>query len=245
MDEFYLFILIGFGAQLIDGALGMAYGVTASSFLMSMGLPPATVSATVHAAECFSTGASAVSHRAFGNIDRRLFLRLLIPGVLGAVIGAYILTMLDGDLIKPYIAGYLLCVGLIILHKAFRKPRAREVTTHLVPLGFFGAFIDAIGGGGWGPIVSSNLIIRGHDIRKTIGSVNAVEFFVTTAASITFFMTLGLGFLHIIAGLAIGSVIAAPFGAWITKHCPLKPLMIFVGLLVTGLSLYNLLDAVL
>jgi uncharacterized membrane protein YfcA len=245
MDEFYIFMLVGFAAQIIDGALGMAYGVTASSILMSYGLPPATVSATVHAAECFSTGASSISHRAFGNIDRRLFLRLLIPGILGAVLGAYLLSNLDGDLIKPYIAFYLMCVGLIILYKAFRKPKPKAVTTHLMPLGFFGAFIDAIGGGGWGPIVSTNLIVRGNDIRKTIGSVNAVEFFVTMAASITFFMTLGLGYWDVIAGLAIGSMIAAPFGAWICAKVPVKPLMIAVGLLVTGLSLYNFVNVIL
>jgi uncharacterized membrane protein YfcA len=244
MDIFLIFILVGFTAQIIDGALGMAYGVTASSILMGLGLPPATVSATVHAAECFSTGASALSHRAFGNIDKALFKRLLLPGILGAVIGAYVLSSLDGDLLKPYIALYLMLMGVIILIKAFRTREAKAVTSHLGKLGFFGAFIDAIGGGGWGPIVATNLLVRGNDIRKTVGTVNAVEFFVTLAASVTFFITLGFGFLNIIAGLAIGSIIAAPFGAWICARIPVKPFMIAVGALVTGLSLYNFIKIV-
>lgn len=245
MEEFLIFILIGLIAQLIDGSLGMAYGVTASSFLMSFGLPPATVSATVHAAECFSTGASAISHRYFKNIDMDLFKRLLIPGVLGAIAGAYILSNLPGELLRPYIAIYLMIVGGIIIYKAFSEFPSRKVTSHVGPLGFFGALIDAIGGGGWGPIVSTNLIARGNDVRTTIGSVNAVEFFVTFAASVTFFMTLGFTYLHIIAGLAIGGLVGAPLGAYLCTRLPAKPLMIAVGILVMCLSLYNFAKAIL
>lgn len=238
--DFLLYIAAGFIAQLIDGALGMAYGVSASSLLMTLGVPPAATSAIVHAAECFTTGASAISHQAFGNVDRHLFRRLLIPGVIGAVIGAYLLSEF-GDFLKPWVSGYLLVMGLVIVAKAFIRVPPRHVTSHLVPLGFFGALVDAMGGGGWGPIVSSNLIVRGNDVRITIGSVNAVEFFVTLAASITFIFTIGLTHWSIILGLAIGGVIAAPFGAWAAKHIPHKPFMIFVGLLVTGLSVRNLL----
>jgi hypothetical protein len=240
MGDFIFYVLAGFAAQLIDGALGMAYGVTASTILLGLGLPPATVSATVHAAECFSSGASAISHKAFGNIDKELFKKLLIPGVTGAVIGAYLLSNLHGDVIKHYIAGYLLIIGLVIILKAFREFPPRTVTKHLIPLGFVGAFIDAIGGGGWGPIVATNLIVRGNDIRKTIGSVNAVEFFVTVAASVTFFTTLGFSYIHMIAGLAIGGVLAAPLGAWVCKKIPAKPFMIMVGSFVVLLSIYNL-----
>jgi uncharacterized membrane protein YfcA len=242
-EDILLYIAIGFAAQLVDGALGMAYGVTASSILMWFGLPPATISATVHAAECFSTGASAVSHRAFGNIDKNLFKRLLLPAIVGAVMGAYILTTLPADFIKPFIAAYLLIMGLVIIAKAFLEIPAKAVTTYLAPLGFGGAFIDAIGGGGWGPIVATNLIARGNDVRTTIGSVNAVEFFVTAAASLTFFLTLGFTHLHVIIGLAIGGVIAAPLGAWICKVAPIKPLMIIVGTLVIVLSVINLKDS--
>ena len=227
----------GFVAQLIDGALGMAYGVSASSLLMFFGVPPAATSATVHAAECLTTGASALSHHAFGNIDKTLFKRLLIPGVVGAIVGAYVLSNFPGDAIKPYISAYLILMGIVIIVKAFRKFPPRDVVTHLAPLGFFGAFVDAIGGGGWGPIVASNLIARGNDVRITVGSVNAVEFFVTLAASVTFILTMGLTNWPIIAGLAVGGVVAAPIGAWACKHVPTKPFMIFVGLLVIALSL--------
>lgn len=239
--DFLLYVVAGFVAQLIDGALGMAYGVSASSLLMAFGVPPAATSATVHAAECFTTGASGLSHHAFGNVDRFLFRRLLIPAVFGAIIGAYALSSIDGELLKPYVSGYLIIMGIIIIAKAFTRVPPRNVTTHLAPLGFFGALVDAMGGGGWGPIVASNLIVRGNNVRITVGSVNAVEFFVTLAASITFFLTIGLTHWSMIVGLALGGVVAAPLGAWAAKRIPHKPFMILVGLLVSGLSIRNLL----
>jgi uncharacterized protein len=230
--EFGLYVLAGFVAQLIDGALGMAYGVSASSLLSVFGVEPRVVSATVHAAECFTTGASGLSHHAFGNVDRTLFKRLLIPAVIGAVIGAYALTAIDGKVLKPYISVYLVVMGVVIIAKAFTRVPPKKVTTHLAPLGFFGALVDAMCGGGWGPIVASNLIIRGNDTRITVGSVNAVEFFVTLSASITFFLTIGLTHWNIIVALAIGGVIAAPLAAWAAKHIPHKPFMVLVGLLI-------------
>lgn len=234
--DFLLYVLIGFAAQLIDGALGMAYGVTASSLLLGFGVPPAVSSATVHAAECFTTGTSAISHHAFGNIDRKLFRRLLLPGMLGAGVGAYLLTTIDGDMLKPWIAGYLLLMGIMILFKSFRELVPKEVTSHVSALGFFGALMDAIGGGGWGPIVASNLIARGHELRLTVGSVNAVEFFVTLSASIVFLLTMGTGHLGIVLGLALGGVVAAPFGAWLLRFVRPRLLMPVVGVLVIGLS---------
>lgn len=240
--ELLAYIAIGFAAQLIDGALGMAYGVTASTLLLGLGVPPAVSSATVHAAECFTTGTSALSHHAFGNIDRRLFRRLLLPGVLGAAAGAYLLSNIDGDALKPWIAGYLLLMGVVILVKGFRDFPPRRVTSHVAPLGFFGALIDAIGGGGWGPIVASNLLARGSEFRMTVGSVNAVEFFVTLTASLVFLLTLGLGHWEIIAGLAIGGVIAAPFGGWLVKRVRARWMLCFVGLLVVALSVRTLLQ---
>lgn len=235
-SEFALYVLAGFVAQLIDGALGMAYGVSASSLLSIFGVSPQVVSATVHAAECFTTGASGLSHHAFGNVDRALFRRLLIPAVIGAVVGAYILTSIDGKVLKPYISGYLVVMGVVIVGKAFTRIPPRKVTTHLAPLGFFGALVDAMCGGGWGPIVASNLIIRGNDTRITVGSVNAVEFFVTLAASITFFLTIGLTHWNIILALAIGGVIAAPLAAWAAKHIPHKPFMVLVGVLIVVIN---------
>lgn len=238
--EFGFYVLAGFLAQLIDGAMGMAYGITATSILIGTGVPPAAASATVHAAECVTTGASALSHHALGNVSKTLFKRLLIPGVIGAAIGAYILSSLPGEKLKPFIAGYLLIMGLVIVLKTFRQIPSKEVTTHLGPLAFFGAMIDAIGGGGWGPIVASNLISRGNSTRETIGSVNAVEFFVTLSSSIVFFLTMGLTNWQTILGLALGGVVAAPIGAWACKRVPQKPMMVLVGVLVMVLSIRTL-----
>lgn len=243
MENFWLYVLAGFAAQLVDGALGMAYGVTACTLLMGFGVPPATASATVHAAECFTTGASALSHRAFGNFNALLFRKLVVPGVLGAVCGAYLLSRFPGTALRPYIAGYLVVMGAVIVIKAFREFPPKAVTTQLGPLGFVGAFLDAVGGGGWGPIVATTLIARGNDMREAIGSVNAAEFFVTLAASVTFFLALGLGGWPIILGLALGGVMAAPLGAWACKRLPTKPFMVGVGLLVIALSARTLLGS--
>lgn len=241
--DFLFYVAIGFAAQLVDGALGMAYGITASSLLLGLGVPPAVASATVHAAECFTTGTSALSHHAFGNIDRTLFRRLLLPGMIGAAVGAYLLASLPGDALRPWIAGYLLLMGGVIVLKAFRDFPPRRVSSHLVPLGFFGAMVDAIGGGGWGPIVASNLLARGNEFRITVGSVNAVEFFVTLTASIMFLLTIGVSHWSIIVALAIGGVLAAPIGAWLVGHVRPRPMLCVVGLLVMGQSARTLLKS--
>ena len=178
----FLFIFVGFIAQVIDGSLGMAYGVSANSFLLTIGLQPAVASASVHASEVVTTLVSGLSHWKFGNVDKRMVLRLLIPGVIGGGLGAYVLTRLDGGLIKPFIAIYLLIMGIRILYKAFRPTPEHErepKTGLLVALGLVGGSCDAIGGGGWGPVVTSTLISTGHSPRKSIGSVNFSEFFVT------------------------------------------------------------------
>lgn len=240
-SDFLIYVVIGFVAQLIDGALGMAYGITATSLLLGAGAPPVVASATVHAAECFTTGVSAFSHHAFGNIDRNLFRRLLLPGILGAALGAWLLSILPGDALKPWIAGYLVLMGVVIMLKAVGEFPPRRVTTHLRPLGFFGAMIDAIGGGGWGPMVASTLLARGNEFRITVGSVNAVEFFVTLTASLMFVFTIGLGHWQVVLGLALGGVVAAPLGAWLVKRAPVKPMLLFVGLLVIAVSTRTLL----
>lgn len=241
MDDIWFFILVGFIAQLVDGSLGMAYGLCASSMLLGYGVAPAAASATVHAAEVFTTGFSAASHSYFGNIDRELFKRLLAPGVAGAALGAYILASLPGERLRPFIAAYLFLVGLVVLAKAFREMPPMSVTRHVAPLGFGGAFIDAVGGGGWGPVVATTLLARGSHARTTVGTVNAVEFFVTLTASIVFMLTLGITNWHIIAGLAIGGALAAPIGAYAVKLVPFRPLMILVGLLVMFISLRTIL----
>lgn len=235
----FAFILVGFVAQMIDGALGMAYGVSSNTFLLSLGLPPASASASVHMAEVFTTGVSGASHWKLKNIDTSLAKKLLIPGVLGGVTGAYILTSLDGNLLKPWISAYLLVMGLIILYKAFKGVRKNQAPIkHVSLLGLVGGFFDAIGGGGWGPVVTTTLVARGNNARVSIGTVNFSEFFVTLAQSITFVLTLQFAdYWQVILGLLLGGVIAAPMAAYITKHLPLKFLMVLVGVVIVGLSI--------
>ncbi len=236
-----LYVLVGFVAQMIDGALGMAYGVSSNSFLLSIGIPPAIASASVHVAETFTTAVSGISHWRLGNVNGELFKKLILPGVLGAVVGAYILTQIDGNVIKPYISAYLLVMGGVILVKALRKEQeAKEVKDHVSLLGVVGGFFDAIGGGGWGPIVTTTLVARGNHPRYTIGSVNTSEFFVTFAQSVVFIFTLSSDLLahwQVIVGLLVGGVIAAPMAAMVTKKLPVRLLMALVGLLIMGLSI--------
>ena len=243
-NQFMLFLLIGFAAQLVDGALGMAYGLTATSFLLAAGLPPATASATVHFAETFTTGASAISHHSFGNIHSPLFKRLVIPAVVGAALGAYVLTEIDGEAVKPFIAAYLILMGLYVLIKSFAEINPTPVHKRVGPLGFFGALIDSIGGGGWGPIVTSTLLARGNHTRYTIGTVNAVEFFVTLTSSAVFIATIGFQHWDIVLALALGGVLAAPFAGFIAKKVPHRPMMFVVGLLIIGVSARTLWGAV-
>jgi len=231
-----VFIIVGFIAQIIDGALGMAYGVSSTSFLLSIGIPPAAASASVHTAEVFTTFVSGVSHWKFGNVDKKLFKKLLIPGIIGGVLGAYVLTAVPAKMIKPFVGFYLLIMGVMILRKAYKKIQERRVETKIIPLATAGGFFDAIGGGGWGPIVTSTLMARGHNPRFTIGSVNLSEFFVTVAEAATFFAILGLIHWQVIVGLLIGGVLAAPMAAYVCKRLPSRALMIIVGILITVLS---------
>ena len=167
--EFILFCLAGFIAQMIDGTLGMAYGVSCTTFLLHLGLPPALASASVHTAEVFTTGVSGLSHLYLKNVDKKLFLRLAIPGVLGAMIGAFLISkVLEGNVVKPFIAAYLLILGIVILVKSIREPLFKEEIKQVSPLGFFGGMLDAIGGGGWGPILTSNIINSGKTPQNTI-----------------------------------------------------------------------------
>lgn len=243
-DDLLLYVIIGFVAQMIDGAIGMAYGVTASSVLLSLGVPPATASACVHAAETFTTGASGLAHWRLGNVDRKLLLRIAIPGMIGGAIGAYALSELPGEALKPFISAYLLLLGAFIVWKALAaRPIAAPAPRAVGPLGFVGGLLDAIGGGGWGPIVTSTLLGQGATPRYAIGSVNLAEFFVTLTISTTFFLTVGLSLWPIIAGLILGGVIAAPFAALATKHIPDKILMLLVGGVVVLLSLRTIVMA--
>lgn len=233
------YILAGFVAQMIDGALGMAYGVTATTFLLSGGISPAASSASVHASEIFTSGVSGLMHLKFGNVNTKLFKSLLIPGVIGAILGAYVLTSLQdyNFIIKPLVSGYTLFLGVVIIFKALKKDNIRKRIKRIFPLAFSGGLLDSIGGGGWGPIVSSTLIARGRNARYTIGSVNLAEFFVALASSLTFVTIIGLTHWVIITGLIIGGVIAAPIAAYLANKIPTKTIMIMVGVVVIIASL--------
>lgn len=237
--NFELFVLAGFIAQMIDGALGMAYGVSASTFLLSLGVPPAAASASIHTSEIFTSGVSGLMHLKFQNVNKKLFRTLLLPGVIGAAAGAFTLSFLEdyNYILKPLIAVYTLYLGIVIIRKAFRKNKSKIKTRHIPKLASFGGFMDSIGGGGWGPIVSSTLIAGGRHPRYTIGSVNLTEFFVALASSLTFFSIIGISHWNIIAGLVVGGIIAAPLAAYASRRIPIKPMMLIVGTLIILISI--------
>ena len=242
------FIAIGFAAQMVDGALGMAFGVISSTLLVSvMGVPPARASAGVHLVEMFTTGASGLSHIYHRNVDWRLFARIAIPGIIGGVAGAYVLSNIDAGVARPFVMLYLTCIGFYLLYKALTYPavpKARDAKV-TVPLGLVGGFLDASGGGGWGPVVTSNLLIQGTDPRKTVGTVNTAEFLLTFSVSITFMLTIGIeAFTIVTGGLLIGGILAAPIGAIIAKRIPAKNLMMLVGIVLTATSLFSLYKAI-
>ena len=245
---FGLFLVVGFFAQLIDGAVGMAYGVISSSVLLFLGVPPAQASATIHAAECFTTGASGASHLAHRNVDWKLFFRLAPAGVIGGVLGAYVLTGLDPTFIKAVVIAYLGVLGVFMLFRALRAPREEPPhLKHVIPLGIVGGFLHASGGGGWGPVVTSTLLGRGHAPRYVIGSVNSAEFVVTVAISIAFLWALLAGRFELEGGLAsggaalggliLGGVAAAPLAGYVTKVAPARLLLGAAAVLVMGLSI--------
>jgi len=244
--ELLFYIIVGLCAQLVDGALGMAYGATSSSLLLGLGVSPSISSASVHVAEVFTTGASGFAHFKLGNVNKKLFLCLLIPGMIGAVSGAYLLSdKIDGDVIKPFISAYLLILGIIVIRKGIQKNKRKTKTKRLGPLAFAGGFLDAIGGGGWGPIVTSTLLSKGRTVHYTIGSVNAAEFFISLSSAATFLIFTGISSWQVIAGLVIGGVITSPFAAILVRKIKRKPLMIMVGVLIIILSLRTIIDTLL
>lgn len=238
-----LYIVIGFAAEMIDGSLGMGYGVSCRTFIRATaGTPAAIASAVVHISEIFASLASGISHLRAGNVDKKLLIKLMIPGVVGGVLGAWLLSGL-GDKLEIFIDIYLIIMGIMILYKAFSKSSKRlNMDKAIYPLGFAGGFLDACGGGGWGPVVTSTMIATGQDAKKTIGTVNAAEFFVTIAQTTAFIVLIQdfFSYWQIIVGLIIGGVIAAPIAARVCRRLPVRPLMIAVGILVIALNIYNL-----
>ncbi len=241
------FIAIGFAAQLVDGALGMAFGVIATTALLWMGVPPALATSYVHVIKCFTGGASGISHMLHKNVDWKLFVRLAIFGVLGGVSGAYLLSLLhlnDSNLARPLVLGYLTLIGLYILWRGLGHTILERRAKVVEPVAVVGGFLDATGGGGWGPVVTSNLLIQGNNPRMTVGTVNTAEFVLAVAVSITYMLSLGVKDLTSpVVGLLIGGMMAAPLGSWITKHVPARPMMIMVGALLTLVSIFGILRA--
>jgi uncharacterized membrane protein YfcA len=239
-DKFYWMLAIGFFAQLVDGALGMGYGVVSTTLMLSGGLNPAVISGSIHTAEMFSSGASGFSHYRFGNVNKKLFKTLLIPGVLGAIAGA-LLLFYAGDAfsqwIRPVISVYTLLLGIKILSNAFKgKPKLQKVK-RAGWLAGAGGFLDSFGGGGWGPLVTSTLIAKGRTPKYVIGSVSLTEFFVTMASAVTFFFLLGVSHWQSILGLIVGGVVAAPIAARLVGKLPIKKMFIGVAVIVILSSL--------
>jgi hypothetical protein len=235
------FIAIGFAAQLVDGALGMAFGVISNTLLVSIGVPPAVASARVHVVECFTTGVSGISHVFHRNVDWQLFTRLIVPGMIGGVSGAYLLSSLSAQTARPFVLAYLSAIGLYLLWRGIRHEHQERQPKIIEPLGFIGGFLDAAGGGGWGPIVTSNLLAQGGSPRKVIGTVNTSEFFLTLIISAAFISTIGLAaFGAATIGLLIGGVVAAPLGAFAARYVRPNPMMIAVGSVLTITSLYGI-----
>ncbi|WP_077350371.1 sulfite exporter TauE/SafE family protein [Algoriphagus sp. A40] len=240
MEMFLWFLLVGFIAQSIDGALGMAYGVSSNSILLGIGIPPASASAWVHFAQVFTSLASGISHWKLGNVDWKLAKKLLIPGVLGSIIGAFFLSNVDGNMIKPIIALYLLIMGVVILRKSRKSHhpvKFNRESRSLPILATSGGFADAVGGGGWGPIVNSTLLSKGKIARYAIGTGNFVEFFVSLASASTFLFFVKELSLAPVLGLILGGIVAAPFAAYICKLIKPKYLMVAVGVLIIFLSI--------
>jgi uncharacterized protein len=243
-NSFYLFIGAGFIAQLVDGAVGMGYGVTSTSLLMSMGVHPAAISGSVHTAEIFSSAASGYSHYKFGNVNKKLFKVLVIPGVLGAIAGAAALVWLGekyGNFIKPFLALYCLLLGVRILLQAYKKNKKIKKVKRAGWLAGAGGFLDSFGGGGWGPLVTSTLIAKGRSPQYVIGSVSLSEFFVTLFSAFSFFIFIGITHWQVIAGLIIGGTIAAPLAAKLAGKLPIRTMLICVGIMVIIWSLRILL----
>ena len=242
------FILIGFSAQLVDGALGMAFGTISTTLLMSIGhppMPPATASATVHTVECFTSGASGISHVAHGNVDWRLFGRLVLPGIAGGSLGAYVLTQVPAETARPIVLTYLAAIGLFLIWRGTGHPPRPRQPRVVAPLGLVGGFLDASGGGGWGAVVTSNLLIQGAEPRKVIGTVSAAEFFLTITISLTFLAALGWeAFGVATVGLLIGGLIAAPLGGYAAKRVPARGLMIMVGVVLILTSAWGIWRAI-
>ena len=244
MEDLLLFALVGFLAQIVDGSLGMAYGVISSTVLLSFGVSPAQASAAVHSAEMFTTAASGSAHLYHRNIDWKLFVRLAPFGIIGGCLGAYVLTQVSAEAARPFVLAYLASIGVYLVWRGVYYPPTHRPPKIVEPLGLAGGFLDAAGGGGWGPVVTGNLLVQGGEPRRTIGTVNTTEFIVTATISATFIATLGWAMFTVATvGLLVGGVLAAPFGAMVAKRARPRVLLIFVGSVLTLSGAYGVWSA--
>jgi uncharacterized membrane protein YfcA len=251
MQVLLVFLLIGFLAQLVDGALGMAYGATSSSLVLAAGVAPAIASATVHMAELATTAVSGASHWRFGNVDWRTVALIGVPGAVGAFFGAVFLSSIPGELAEPWMAVILLSLGIYILARftlvggPVRRGAAPPRRRFLAPLGLGAGFVDATGGGGWGPVATPTLLASGRmEPRKVVGSVDTAEFLVALAASVGFLLALGSQGIHLgyLAALMAGGVAAAPLAAWLVQLLTARLLGASVGGLIVLTNMRTLLD---
>jgi len=234
--SFLVAFLVGFVAESIDGALGMAYGLISTTVMLSFGYPPAVASASVHMAEIVTAGVSGLSHRRLGNVKTAIVRALLLPGVVGGLLGVYVLTSVPTAYLRPVVAGYILAMGLVGIIRVLRQAPVTEVRSRLPALGLVGGLCDAMGGGGWGQVVTSTLIARGNPVRYTVGSVTFTEFFVALAESGAFLLTIGIQDWRIVGGLMLGGALAAPLAAWTASRLPNRPFAIAVGVFVVATS---------
>lgn len=247
--DFMLFVAGGFVAQMIDGALGMAYGVSVTTFLLSLGIPaisPAVASASMHASEIFTTGSSSLVYMRHKNVNKKLFKKLVWPGIIGAILGAASVSFVSKEniaWIKPLVAVYTLILGSLIIVRALNiRLRKKEKIRSIFPVALFGGYLDSVGGGGWGPIVTTSLVAGGRHLRYSIGSSHLAKFFVALISTLTFFFIIGLSHWQIIFGLVIGGMIAAPLSIYLSNKIPTKKGLILVGILVILISLKTIIQ---
>lgn len=234
---FYWMLLVGFGAEVVAGSMGMGYGVICTSLLLILNVPPPVVSASIHSAEAFTSAAGSISHWQLGNVNKKLVKALAIPAIIGAVIGALLLTYVGekyAKVTKPFIAGYTIYLGIKILQNAFKKKTVNQQKkkSNITVLGLIGGFIDSFGGGGWGPLVTGTFIKNGHTPRFVIGSSTVAKCILTVASAITFIFTIGIHHWNVVAGLLIGGIVTAPFSAMLTAKLPTKKMFVAVGIVV-------------
>ncbi len=251
LESMLVWAIVGALGQLVDGALGMAYGVSCTAVLVSIGIGPALASASVHTAKVFTGLVSGGSHLKLGNVEHDIALRLIAPGVIGGVVGAYVCTSVPGRPLTAIVGCILLAMGLIVLHRFVFKHSVPSTTKRLssrmlLPLGCVAGFTDALGGGGWGPVTTTTLVANKIVPNKAVGSVNFAEFFVTTSEAITFLLLIGWGNFNwfIVLGLIAGGIVCAPIAAWLCKRLPRRALGVLVGAAVVVLSIRMILGAV-